>query len=66
MNAVTKTETRTVTTALEVADPTKNLILVLLSRLLARRSSATCARPRACPSPNWPRAFPALACCKTS
>ncbi|HBO4369055.1 ParB/RepB/Spo0J family partition protein [Pseudomonas aeruginosa] len=38
MNAVTKTETRTVTTALEVADPTKNLILVLLSRLLARRS----------------------------
>ncbi|WP_454710813.1 ParB N-terminal domain-containing protein [Cupriavidus nantongensis] len=38
MNAVTKTETRTVTTALEVADPTRNLILVPLSRLLARRS----------------------------
>lgn len=37
MNAVTKTETRTVTT-LEVADPPKNLILVPLSRLLARRS----------------------------
>ncbi|WP_372169932.1 ParB N-terminal domain-containing protein [Xanthomonas axonopodis] len=38
MNAVTKTEARAVTTALEVADPTKNLILVPLSRLLARRS----------------------------
>lgn len=38
MNAATKTEARTVTTALEVADPTKNLILVPLSRLLARRS----------------------------
>ncbi|HCL3427723.1 TPA: ParB N-terminal domain-containing protein [Pseudomonas aeruginosa] len=38
MNAVTKTEARAVTTALEVADPTRNLILVPLSRLLARRS----------------------------
>ncbi|MDY1261786.1 ParB/RepB/Spo0J family partition protein [Pseudomonas aeruginosa] len=38
MNAVIQTETRAVTTALEVADPTKNLILVPLSRLLARRS----------------------------
>lgn len=38
MNAVTKNETRAVATALEVADPTKNLILVPLSRLLARRS----------------------------
>ncbi len=38
MNAVTKTEARAVTAALEVADPTKNLILVPLSRLLARRS----------------------------
>ena len=38
MTAVTQTETRAVTTALEVADPTKNLILVPLSRLLARRS----------------------------
>ncbi|MCF7220470.1 ParB/RepB/Spo0J family partition protein [Marilutibacter chinensis] len=38
MNAVTKNETRVVATALEVADPTKNLILVPLSRLLARRS----------------------------
>ncbi|MEN1641014.1 ParB/RepB/Spo0J family partition protein, partial [Pseudomonas aeruginosa] len=40
MNAVTQTEVRAVETAapLEVADPTKNLILVPLSRLLARRS----------------------------
>ncbi|HBO3225413.1 TPA: ParB/RepB/Spo0J family partition protein [Pseudomonas aeruginosa] len=38
MNAVTKTEARAVTPALEVADPTKNLILVPVSRLLARRS----------------------------
>jgi ParB family chromosome partitioning protein len=38
MNAVTQTEVRAVTTAFEVADPTKNLILVPLSRLLARRS----------------------------
>lgn len=38
MNAVIKTEARAVTTALEVADPTKNLILVPLSRLLSRRS----------------------------
>ncbi|MBV6848748.1 ParB/RepB/Spo0J family partition protein [Xanthomonas euvesicatoria] len=38
MNAVTKTEARAVTAALEVADPTKNLILVPLSRLLVCRS----------------------------
>ncbi|GKS84374.1 ParB/RepB/Spo0J family partition protein [Acidovorax sp. SUPP1855] len=40
MNAVTKTEIRAIETAapLEVADPTKNLIPVPLSQLLARRS----------------------------
>lgn len=40
MNTVTQTEVRAIETAaaLEVADPTKNLILVPLSRLLARRS----------------------------
>ena len=40
MNAVTKTEVHTIETAapLEVADPTKNLILVPLSQLLPRRS----------------------------
>ncbi|MGY2488385.1 ParB N-terminal domain-containing protein [Cupriavidus sp. CP313] len=38
MNAVTKAENRAMTTTLEVADPTKNLILVPLSQLLARRS----------------------------
>lgn len=40
MNAVTQTETRAIETAapLEVADPTKNLILVPLSQLLPRRS----------------------------
>ncbi|MBC3468738.1 ParB/RepB/Spo0J family partition protein [Pseudomonas sp. RW10S2] len=40
MNAVTHTEARAIATAapLEVADPTKNLILVPLSQLLSRRS----------------------------
>ena len=40
MNAVTQTETRAIETAapLEVADPSKNLILVPLSQLLPRRS----------------------------
>ena len=40
MNAVTKTEVHTIETAapLEVADPTRNLILVPLSQLLPRRS----------------------------
>ncbi|WOI79147.1 ParB/RepB/Spo0J family partition protein [Pseudomonas aeruginosa] len=41
MKAVTQTETRAIETAaapLEVADPTKNLILVPLSQLLPRRS----------------------------
>ena len=40
MNAVTKTEIHAIETAapLEVADPTKNLILVPLSQLLPRRS----------------------------
>ncbi|SOE50486.1 ParB/RepB/Spo0J family partition protein [Orrella dioscoreae] len=40
MNAVTQIETRVIETAapLEVADPTKNLILVPLSQLLPRRS----------------------------
>ncbi len=39
MNAITQTEARTIQApALEAADPTKNLILVPLSRLLSRRS----------------------------
>ncbi|TBU77293.1 ParB/RepB/Spo0J family partition protein [Phytopseudomonas daroniae] len=41
MNAITQTETRAIETTaapLEVADPTKNLILVPLSQLLSRRS----------------------------
>jgi hypothetical protein len=66
MNAVTQTEARAIqAAALEVADPTKNLILVPLSQLLPRPTGATCARPRACPSPNWPRASSVSACCKT-
>jgi ParB family chromosome partitioning protein len=67
MNAVTQTEARAIEAAapLEAADPTKNLILVPLSRLVSRPRAATCARPRACPSPNWPRASSASACCKT-
>lgn len=69
MNATTYTEARAVNAAaaipLEAADPTKNLILVPLSRLVLRPRAATCAKPRACPSPNWPRASSAWACCKT-
>jgi ParB family transcriptional regulator, chromosome partitioning protein len=40
MNAITKTEVRAIETAtpLEVADPTKNLLLLPLSQLLPRRS----------------------------
>ena len=68
MNAVLKTEAVAIEAAapLEMADPSKNLILVPLSQLLPRAPSATPARCRACPSPNWPRALPASACCKTS
>ncbi len=61
MNAITQTEAATLST-LEAADPTKNLILLPLSQLLPRRSKRNA---RACPSTSWPRAFPALACCKT-
>ena len=49
MNAVTQTEARAINTAaaipLEAADPTKNLILVPLSRLVSLPLAATCARP---------------------
>lgn len=38
MNAVTQAENRAMTSTLEVADPTRNLILIPLSQLLPRRS----------------------------
>ena len=68
MNAVTQTETRAIETAapLEVADPSKNLILVPLSQLLPRRSKRNARKTPRCPFPNWPRASPASACCKIS
>ena len=68
MNAVSQTETIALETAapLEVADPSKNLILVPLSQLLPAAPGATSARPHANPFPNWPRASPVSACCKTS
>lgn len=67
MNAVLKTEAIAIEAAapLEVADPTKNLILVPLSQLLPRRSKRNVRTTRASPFPNWPRALPASACCKT-
>ena len=69
MNAITQTEARAVNTAaaipLEAADPTKNLILVPLSRLVLRPTGRNVRKNRACPSPNWPRASSAWACCKT-
>ena len=49
MNANTQTqqtEARAIQApTLEAADPTKNLILVSLSRLVSRPTGATCARP---------------------
>ena len=67
MNAVLKTETIAIEAAapLEVADPAKNLILVPSCSCCRAVPSATRGRPRASPSPNWPRALPASACCKT-
>ncbi len=62
MNAVTQTEARAIEAAcpLEVADPTKNLILVPLSQLVPRRSKgATCARPRAMSIPELAASIPA-------
>ena len=68
MNANTQTqqtEARAIQApTLEAADPTKNLILVSLSRLVSRRPGATCAT-RACPFPNWPHPSSVWACCKT-
>lgn len=68
MNTATLHETTAIAgaVALEVADQTRNLILVPLSRLLPRRSKRNARTTRACPFPNWPRALPAWACCKTS
>jgi hypothetical protein len=69
MNAITQTEARAVNTAaavpLEAADPTKNLILVPCRGWCCAPRAATCARPRACPFPNWPHPSSAWACCKT-
>ena len=73
MNAITYTEAHAVNTAassaanvLQAADPSKHMILVPLSRLVLRPTGRVRARPRACPSLNWPRASSAWACCKTS
>ena len=70
MNAVTQTEARAINTAaaipLEAADPTKNLILVPLSRLVSRPTGRNVRKTRACPFPNSPPASSVSACCKTS
>ena len=67
MNAVTQTETRAIETAapLEVADPTKNLILVPLAVAAASLQAQRTQDPAPVHSRNWPRASPASACCKT-
>ena len=66
MNANTQTqqtEARAIQApTLEAADPTKNLILF---RCGVAPTGATCARPRACPFPNWPHPSSVWACCKT-
>ena len=73
MNAINHTEAQAIHAAasaapavlLEAADPSKNLILVPLSRLVSRPTAATCARPRACRFLNSPPASSVSACCKT-
>ncbi len=54
MNAITQTEARAVNTAaaipLEAADPTKNLILVPLSRLVLRPTGRNVRKT----APRWP------------
>lgn len=67
MNAVTQTETRAIETAapLEVADPTKNLILVPLSQLLPRRSKRNARKTPRLSIPELAASIAASACCKT-
>ncbi|CAD16324.1 conserved hypothetical protein [Ralstonia pseudosolanacearum GMI1000] len=70
MNAVTQTEARARNAAaaipLEAADPTKNLILVPLSRLVSRPTGRNVRKTPRMSIPNSPRAFSVSACCKTS
>ncbi len=70
MNAITQTEARTLNTAaailLEAADPTKNLILVPLSRLVSRPTGRNMRKTPRLSSPNSPPASSVSACCKTS
>ncbi len=69
MKAVTQTETRAIETAaapLEVADPTKNLILVPLSQLLPRRSKRNARKTPRLSIPELAASIAALACCKIS
>ena len=69
MNANTQTqqtEARAIQApTLEAADPTKNLILVSLSRLVSRPTGRNVRKTRACPFPNWPHPSSVWACCKT-
>lgn len=68
MNAVTQTETRAIETAapLEVADPSKNLILVPLSQLLPRRSKRNARKTPRLSIPELAASIAASACCKIS
>ncbi len=70
MNAMTQTEARAVNAAaavpLEAADPTKNLILVLLSRLVLRPTGRNVRKTPAHVHPELAAASSAWACCKTS
>lgn len=67
MNAVTQTEARAIENAapLEMADPSKNLILVALSQLLPRRSKRNARKMPRLSIPELAASIAASACCKT-
>ncbi len=74
MNAINHTEAQAIHAAAsaapavlpEAADPSKNLILVSLSRLVSRPTGRNVRkRPRACRFPNSPPASSVSGCCKT-
>jgi len=69
MNAITQTEARAINTAaipLEAADPSKNLILVPLSRLVLRPTGRNVRKTPRMSIPELDRIHPdAWACCKT-
>jgi ParB family chromosome partitioning protein len=70
MNAITQTEARALNTAaaipLEAADPTKNLILVPLSRLVSRPAGRNVRKTPRMSIPELAASIQRVGCCKTS